>query len=84
MNDIFQQRFAELEALVLKNPFFIPIQVAADFLHMGADNLRASIEQGMCPFGFSWKSGNRTAYKIPSLTFASWVLKGDTTYLGWG
>lgn len=66
----------QLNQLVAAHPCYIPVAEAAAFLHMGADALRASIEQNRCPFGFSWKMGDRNGYKIPTITFVSWLTKG--------
>ena len=52
-----------LQALLTENPAYIPVNKAASFLHMDANALRASIEQGRCPFGFSWKLGERAGFK---------------------
>ena len=57
-------------------PFCIPVNVAAEFLHIKPANLRASIDQGRCPFGFSWTIGERSGYKIPTVTFVAWLTKG--------
>ena len=65
-----------LRALCEAHPFYIPVDIAADFLHIRPANLRASIDQGRCPFGFSWKAGERSGYKIPTLAFVSWLAKG--------
>lgn len=66
----------ELKTLVTKHPLYIPVHEAAAFLHMAGDSLRASIDQGRCPFGFSWCLGERNGYKIPTLTFVAWITKG--------
>lgn len=66
----------QLNALIQSNPFYIPVSEAAAFLHMGTDALRASMEQNRCPFGFSWKLGDRNGYKIPTIAFVSWLTKG--------
>ena len=68
--------FDQLNALIERYPIYIPVPDAAEFLHMGAEALRASMEQGRCPFGFSWKLGDRNGYKIPTLAFVSWLTKG--------
>lgn len=65
-----------LQALLTENPAYIPVNKAASFLHMDANALRASIEQGRCPFGFSWKLGEWAGFKIPTVTFVAWYLKG--------
>lgn len=66
----------DAKLLCKKYPFYIPINAAAEFLHMNPSNLRASIDQGRCPFGFGWSSGNRSGYKIPTITFVAWLTKG--------
>lgn len=65
-----------LADLVSEHPFYIPVPVVADLLCMSPAALRASIEQGRCPFGFSWKLGERSGFKIPTATFVAWYLKG--------
>ena len=66
----------QLNDLVAAHPCYIPVAEAAAFLHKGTDALRASIEQSLCPFGFSWNLGDRNGYKIPTITFVSWLTKG--------
>jgi len=66
----------QLDVLVQRHPIYIPVSEAAAFLHMGTDALRASMEQNRCPFGFSWKLGDRNGYKIPTIAFVSWLTKG--------
>lgn len=68
--------FSNFQVLLAENPSYIPVNKAASFLHMDANALRASIEQGCCPFGFSWKLGERACFKIPAVTFFAWYLKG--------
>ncbi len=76
---LLSNRMDELSALVEEYPVYIPISAAADFLHIKEPALRASIESGNCPFGFSWRLGDRAAYKIPTLTFVAWLTKGVFT-----
>lgn len=66
----------QLNELIRSHPIYIPVAEAAAFLHMGPDSLRASLEQNRCPFGFSWKLGDRSGYKIPTITFVAWLTKG--------
>ena len=66
----------ELYELITKYPLYIPVEAAASFLHMKGAGLRASIDQGRCPFGFSWSLGERSGYKIPTHTFVAWFTKG--------
>ena len=67
-----------LHHLIEENPQYIPVTEAASFLHMAPCALRASIDQGRCPFGFSWKLGERSGYKIPTITFVAWYTKGQS------
>lgn len=71
--------YEQLRALTDSHPIYIPVQEAASFLHMSTEALRASMEQNRCPFGFSWKLGDRNGYKIPTLAFVSWLTKGTFT-----
>lgn len=68
--------FNSLDDLVKKFPIYIPISDAATFLHVKPAALRASIEQGRCPFGFCWTLGDRNGYKIPTVTFVCWFTHG--------
>lgn len=69
-------RLEELKALCEEYPVCIPVRVAARFLGVAEDCLRASIDQNKCSFAFSWRLGERGGYKIPTLAFASWLTKG--------
>ncbi len=66
-----------LRQLLAEHPLYIPVGDAATFLHMAPHALRASIDQGRCPFGFSWKLGERSGYKNPTITFVAWYTKGQ-------
>lgn len=70
------EQLAALQELADQYPLYIPISAAADYLHVKEAGLRAAIEQGTCPFGISWKQGDRAAYKIPTITFVAWLTKG--------
>lgn len=69
-------QLTSLRELANQYPLYIPISAAADYLHIKEAGLRAAIEQGTCPFGISWKLGDRAAYKIPTITFVAWLTKG--------
>ena len=71
--------FEALNALITAHPFCIPVYAVAEFLHIGEESLRASMDQCRCPFGFSWKLGERSGYKIPTIAFVSWLTKGTFT-----
>lgn len=68
--------FAELEELSKKYPRYLPLEVCSEVMGCKEAGLRASIDQGSCPFGISWKLGDRAAYKIPTYTFMSWYTNG--------
>lgn len=74
--DFLHQNMADLSNLVETYPCYIPILAAAELLHIKPEALRASVEQGRCPFGFCWKLGDRIAYKIPTLAFVAWITHG--------
>lgn len=57
--DFLHQNMADLSNLVETYPCYIPILAAAELLHIKPEALRASVEQGRCPFGFCWKLGDR-------------------------
>ena len=76
MKEVIGICMEELNGLVTTYPRWIPISAAAEFLHIKPEALRASIEQGSCPFGFCWKLGDRMAYKLPTVTFFCWYTKG--------
>ncbi len=69
----------ELNELTQRFPFYIPLNEAAAFLHIAPESLRASIDQNRCPFGFGWRLGERSGYKIPIIAFVSWLTKGTFT-----
>lgn len=82
MDDIFKVpdqikgKVKELNQIVAENPEYIPLPKIADFLAIKPDGLRASMDQGKCPFGFGWRigiNGNR-AYKIPTVKFYLWYM----------
>ena len=74
LTKVLKDRMDELARLVEKYPSSIPVLAAADLLHVSPEALRASIDQGRCPFGFCWRLGERKAYKIPTVTFCSWYV----------
>lgn len=73
---VLNNSMAELSQLVECYPLYIPVLAAAELLHVKPEALRASIEQGRCAFGFCWQLGDRTSYKIPTLTFVQWLTNG--------
>ena len=71
------ERRVQLKKLLERYPVAISVTEAANFLEMKEEGLRKSLLQGMCPFGFAYKNGERAAYKIPSDTFLSWFSAGS-------
>lgn len=74
MNPVVVQKLEELDALVTAHPQAIPLEVAAEFIGIKSESLKAAIEQGKCSFAFSWQksvSGYRS-FKIPTTTFYLW------------
>lgn len=69
-------RLEELKTLCKEHPVYIPVRAAAKYLGVAEDCLRAAMDQNRCPFGFSWRLGERGGYKIPTIAFASWLVKG--------
>ena len=76
--EILKERMDAMSTLIERYPLYIPVIAAAEFLHVGAEALRASIEQGKCRFGFCWGLGDRMAYKLRTLTFVCWVTCSPT------
>ena len=76
LQELTAQRLDELQRLAAENPFSVPVATAAEILHTSPELLRASMEQGRCPFGYAWKVGDRASYKIPTITFISWLTNG--------
>lgn len=66
----------ELLALCKKYPVAIPVRQAAKYLGVSEEGLRAAMDQNRCPFGFSWKLGTRSGYKIPTQAMVNWLSKG--------
>lgn len=62
----------ELQELVERHPTSIPVTAVARFLGIKSEGLRNSMMRGTCPFGLSWKLGDRAAFCIPTPTFYAW------------
>ena len=72
--EFIQSNIAELTALCEKFPISLPTEKVAAFLHTDAESLKAPVEQGKCPFAYSWQKDIRgyRAFKIPTVTFYLW------------
>ena len=79
MSDPPSSQNVELTTICRQYPVAIPVSVAAKFLGISKDCLRAAIDQNRCPFGFSWRQGDRAGYKIPTMAFHSWLTKGTSS-----
>lgn len=75
--ELLSNNLIALSQLVEQYPLYIPVVEAAALLHTTPASLRASMEQGRCPFGFSWQLGDRAGFKIPTITFVNWLTKGQ-------
>jgi hypothetical protein len=69
-----QERLRELENIVQKYPTKIPTRVAADFLSMNEEGLKAALMRGNVPFGFGYQKddGGYRVLVIPTVTFYLW------------
>lgn len=76
--NLIKGNLAAVSRLVETYPSYVPVLVVAELLHMKPAALRASIEQGRCPFGMCWKLGDRFSYKIPTTALCSWLLGRPT------
>ena len=73
-----KEKLSELNKLVEQYPLTIPVIVAANFLGMDKDSLRACLFTGNCPFGVGWVQhlkSNR-AFCIPTVPFYLWYTQG--------
>lgn len=65
--NLLGENMSKLSELVEKYLLYIPVLAAAELLHVKPEALRASIEQGRCPFGFCWQlGGGRLTSSPPS------------------
>lgn len=87
--EIIRQQLEELENLVKQYPRKIPLGVAADFLDMNEEGLKAALMRGNAPFGFAYQKtdGAYRVMVIPTVTFYLWytnttgqmVMQGEIT-----
>lgn len=71
---LLADNLAAVSRLVETYPLYVPVLEVAELLHIKPAALRASIEQGRCPFGICWKLGDRFGYKIPTTALCAWLL----------
>lgn len=87
--EIIRQQLEKLENLVKQYPRKIPLGVAADFLDMNEEGLKAALMRGNAPFGFAYQKtdGAYRVMVIPTVTFYLWytnttgqmVMQGEIT-----
>lgn len=72
--EIIKQQLEKLEELVKQHPRKIPLSVAADFLDMNEEGLKAALMRGNAPFGFAYQKtdGAYRVMVIPTVTFYLW------------
>ena len=72
--EIIRQQLEKLENLVKQYPRKIPLGVAADFLDMNEEGLKAALMRGNAPFGFAYQKtdGAYRVMVIPTVTFYLW------------
>ena len=71
---LIRDNLTAVSRLVEAYPHYAPVGEVPGLLHMKPEALRASMEQGRCPFGFCWKLGERFSYKISTVALCSWLL----------
>lgn len=76
MNQIINDRIAQLDEIVEKYPICIPIEVAASFCGTHPQSLRQAMRGGTCPFGYMWEKGMRGGFCIPTPKFYLWITGG--------
>ena len=81
---VIEENLSALDNLVQRNPLYISVKDAADFLHIKPEGLRNSIERGLCPFALCWKLGESKAYKIPTVPFYLWYTQSAALKLTGG
>ena len=73
-----KNKLLDLNQLANKYPDVIPLPVAAKFMGISDEGLRAYLDNDHAPFGMTWKqmgAVNR-AYKIPTTRFYAWYRNG--------
>lgn len=89
--NIIKQKLAELDGIVTEYPLKIPTEVAAAFLGINEEALKAALMRGNAPFGFAYqkKDGGYRVPVIPSVKFYLWytnttgqdVMSADLEYM---
>jgi hypothetical protein len=74
MSDTIKKRLLELEALADEHPLQIPLAVAAKFLGVNPEGLKAALMRGNAPFGFGYQltDGAYRVMVIPTVPFYLW------------
>ncbi|WP_101698661.1 hypothetical protein [Clostridium minihomine] len=71
-------KLCELNQLVEEYPDLIPLPVAARFMKVSPEGLRAYLDNHIAPFGLMWHQMGAVnkAYKIPTVKFYLWYTNG--------
>ena len=72
--EVLRDKIVELDEIVKKYPSKIPLSVAANFLDMNEEGLKAALMRGNAPFGFAYQKTDG-AYRViivPTVTFYLW------------
>ena len=78
MKSILEQ-LEKLNRIAEEYPVKIPLKVAADFLGMNEESLKAALMRGNVPFGFGYQrhdEANRVMI-IPTLPFYLWLTNSN-------
>lgn len=75
---IVDNKISHLQRLVATYPDNLPIKVAADFLNMNEEGLKAALMSGNAPFGFGYQKheGGNRVFVIPAAKFYIWYTGG--------
>lgn len=71
-----QLQLDQLRELCERYPVSIPIRQLSAFLHVSETAIRNSMKAGVCPFGFACSLGDRSSFKVPTISFYCWMTKG--------
>ncbi len=72
--DPIKEQLVKLQEIVQEHPIKIPLRVAAEFLGMNEEALKAALMRGNAPFGFAYqlKDGGYRVPIIPTTLFYLW------------
>ena len=77
--ETIKRQLEQLEELIKEYPTKIPLKVAAKFLEMNEEGLKAALTRGNVPFGFAYQKQDE-GYRviiIPTVTFYLWYTNSN-------